>query len=324
MKTTFLTILTGCFLSIQANTPQSDRPIITTWQNDKQAAICYTFDDACPNQFTTAIPILDRYKAPATFFVAEVFNPDWNVLKQVCGNGHEVASHTLTHCNLNDSVAANEYRESNQLIFSKTGEKVHTLAYPYCNAPSDSITEKYYIGARICSGQIEKATPDNFMRISSIVVGSESSLTTGEELTKLFDKTLQQKGCCILLIHEIDNGPGYSPLSSEALEQSLEYTRKNPAFWITTFKDYICYAKERDNAKIKEIRRSRKEISFTVNDNLPNDIYKTPVTVSYPLPSNWSEATVTCEGKEIEAEIVDHKILINVVPDTGIVTIKKK
>lgn len=322
IKQALFPLFCSCILSIQAQ--ESSLPYITTWQGNRQAAVCYTFDDACPNQFKTAIPILDRYKAPATFFVSQAFNPDWNVLTAISRNGHEIASHTQTHCNLTDEVAETEYAQSNRLIESKTGNKVYTLAYPFCNAPSDSITARYYLGARICSGQIEKSTPDNFMRISSIVVGKESGFTTGESLVRLFRNTLQQNGCCILLIHEIDNGPGYSPLSSQALEESLEYIHNNPVFWVTTFKDYICYAKEKEAAQIKEIERSEKQISLTVTDNLPDSVYKTPVTVSYPLPEDWSDASINCRKKAIESRTEGNRILFDIIPDSGIVTINKK
>lgn len=160
IKQALFPLFCSCILSVQAQ--ESSLPYITTWQGNRQAAVCYTFDDACPNQFKTAIPILDRYKAPATFFVSQAFNPDWNVLTAISRNGHEIASHTQTHCNLTDEVAETEYAQSNRLIESKTGNKVYTLAYPFCNAPSDSITARYYLGARICSGQIRKIHPRQF------------------------------------------------------------------------------------------------------------------------------------------------------------------
>lgn len=323
IKQVIYPLFCGFFLTMQAQ-EASNLPHITSWQNNRQAAICYTFDDACPNQFNTAIPILDRYNAPATFFVAQAFNPDWKTLSEIALNGHEIASHTQTHCNLTNEVADQEYAQSNQWIEAQTGQKVYTLAYPFCNAPSDSITARYYIGARICSGQIEKPTPENFMRISSIVVGKESGFTTGKDLIKLFEDTQRQNGCCILLIHEIDNGPGYSPLSSQALEESLKYIHENPVFWTTTFKDYICYAKERDAAKIKEVERNKNQIRISITDNLPNDIYKTPLTVSYPLPDNWSNVRITCENKEIESRIEGRQVLFNIIPDCGIITITKE
>ena len=42
---------------------------ITTWQNDKSAAISLTFDDGSPNQFSQALPILNKLNLRATFYI---------------------------------------------------------------------------------------------------------------------------------------------------------------------------------------------------------------------------------------------------------------
>ncbi|HTE34282.1 MAG TPA: polysaccharide deacetylase family protein [Chryseolinea sp.] len=47
----------------QANTT------ISVWPNGKKGAVSLTFDDGSINQFTVALPILNRIKIPATFFI---------------------------------------------------------------------------------------------------------------------------------------------------------------------------------------------------------------------------------------------------------------
>lgn len=42
---------------------------ITKWQDGKKAAISLTFDDGTINQFTTALPIMNRLEFPATFYI---------------------------------------------------------------------------------------------------------------------------------------------------------------------------------------------------------------------------------------------------------------
>ena len=42
---------------------------ITKWQDGKTAAVSITYDDGSSNQFKTALPIMERMKLPATFFV---------------------------------------------------------------------------------------------------------------------------------------------------------------------------------------------------------------------------------------------------------------
>ena len=42
---------------------------ITKWKDGKKAAISLTFDDGSPNQFSVALPMLNKLKIPATFFI---------------------------------------------------------------------------------------------------------------------------------------------------------------------------------------------------------------------------------------------------------------
>lgn len=41
----------------------------TRWQDGKSGAISVTFDDGSPNQFRNALPILNRLRLNATFFI---------------------------------------------------------------------------------------------------------------------------------------------------------------------------------------------------------------------------------------------------------------
>ena len=67
-----LVIITGiCLQSIaskgqQAKTGQTE---ITKWQYGKNGAVSITYDDGSVNQFKNALPIMERLKLPATFFV---------------------------------------------------------------------------------------------------------------------------------------------------------------------------------------------------------------------------------------------------------------
>ncbi len=51
------------------NNQKAGETEITTWQNDKSAAISLTFDDGSPNQFSQALPGLNKLSIPATFYI---------------------------------------------------------------------------------------------------------------------------------------------------------------------------------------------------------------------------------------------------------------
>jgi len=48
---------------------QAGTTTITEWQYGKNGAVSLTYDDASRHQFTRALPVMERLKLPATFFV---------------------------------------------------------------------------------------------------------------------------------------------------------------------------------------------------------------------------------------------------------------
>ena len=64
-----LTSLIALSLSFSLCVAQSGHTTITQWQHGKNGAVSITYDDASRNQFTRALPIMERLKLPATFFV---------------------------------------------------------------------------------------------------------------------------------------------------------------------------------------------------------------------------------------------------------------
>ncbi|HSZ33791.1 MAG TPA: polysaccharide deacetylase family protein, partial [Puia sp.] len=63
----FLSVIAlGLFLRSFA---QISNTTITKWQYGKNGAVSITYDDASRHQFTRALPVMERLKMPATFFV---------------------------------------------------------------------------------------------------------------------------------------------------------------------------------------------------------------------------------------------------------------
>lgn len=95
---------------------------IATWKGFAQSAVSYTWDDNTAKQLTDALPLFDRYGFKTTFFVITNSNPNWNGLKAAQDNGHEIASHTLSHPSLNilpDSIQEKEQKEAQEIINKK-------------------------------------------------------------------------------------------------------------------------------------------------------------------------------------------------------------
>lgn len=65
----FLTSLFVLSLSTVLCNAQTGATTVTEWQYGKNGAISITYDDASRHQFTRALPLMERLKLPATFFV---------------------------------------------------------------------------------------------------------------------------------------------------------------------------------------------------------------------------------------------------------------
>ena len=64
-----LTSFIALNLSFNLCMAQRGSTTITEWQYGKNGAVSITYDDASRNQFTRALPVMERLKIPATFFV---------------------------------------------------------------------------------------------------------------------------------------------------------------------------------------------------------------------------------------------------------------
>jgi peptidoglycan-N-acetylglucosamine deacetylase len=301
---------------------------IATWQGFRQVAVSYTFDDNCPNQLAIAVPMFDRFGFKLTMFVPSdwVKEKDWVELQNAADNGHEIASHTVTHADFGKISLARqlaELKNSRDSINAHIkGHSCITLAYPYCTKGNDSLCSSYYIAARGCQGYAESKTPEDFMNISSMVTGKTSLIETERDFNHKIEKADSTNGWCVFLIHGIDKDGGYSPTQSSALRAHLSYVKEHgDKFWVATFGDVVRYIRERNAASIKEISDDKAGITLQVSDNLNDSIYNYPITIRRVLPKKWKSATVMQNGQGVKVSLSQngtlHYITFDVVPNGG-------
>jgi len=306
------------------------------WYGFKQAAVSYTFDDNTPNQFAIALPMFNEFDFNMTLFIVTDSNweyaADWDILEQAAAQGHEIASHTVTHTSLKgmgDELQDIELKDSQETIEAHiSNPKCITIAYPFCDVPKRSIFEKYYIAGRICSGSIIPSTPRDFMNISSIICGEERNFNNVSNFISRAESAVKSNGWCVYLLHGIDDDGGWSPVLSDTLRETLNYFKVHPdSFWVETFGNVVRYIKERDALSVSELSVQDDHIQIQVTDTLDNTIFNVPVTLRRPFPEGWLSATAEQNGQSVETRIVEidaiKYVQFDAVPDAGDVVLQK-
>lgn len=309
---------------------------VGTWQGFRSAAITFTFDDGSPNQYAIAIPMFNEFGFNLTLFI--VTSPswgwpaNWTALQNAASQGHEIASHTVTHTSfsgMSDAQQTAELKGSQDEISAHiTGQKCITIAYPFCVVGNKSLCAQYYIAARGGAGYVEPRTPGDFMNISSIVCGTEGPIKTSQHFINWANSAVTSKGWCVLMFHGIDNDGGWSSVPSDTLRADLDYLKANQdKFWVSTFANVALYIKERNAVSVMELSNQDSSITLQVTDNLADSLYNYPITLRRPLPANWQAARILQNNQPVEAQIVEISsikyIMFDVVPDGGEIVISR-
>jgi peptidoglycan/xylan/chitin deacetylase (PgdA/CDA1 family) len=230
--------------------------------------ISVTFDDGFRCQFEKALPILNSYRIPATFFlianrdathdrwaghINDWWKIDWRdddiaMLKDVVKDGHEIGSHSVTHHPTKMAMQPDlEARESKSLIEGWIGEKVSSFCYPFYRSHA-------YLANAVKNAGYEQArgggTPPAYSpRASYYAVGQSGALDKFNVDCRQISKNESvggwiRPGCWhVLTFHGIGDGEdGWEPISVEQFSTQMAGLAKHRdlnAVEIVTFRDGV-------------------------------------------------------------------------------------
>jgi peptidoglycan/xylan/chitin deacetylase (PgdA/CDA1 family) len=229
---------------------------------DKPALVSLTFDDGLRCQFEQAVPILDRYGFPATFFLVANTDPiftdgraenhgfkwrkiAWNaddiqLLKGMAERGHEIGGHSISH--KAQSIVADpdsEAAESKRLIEGWMEREVPSFSYPFYwtiqHLKQPAINAGYQQARTGCQGSYY-ASADS---VDWFAVDCRQIMRTGEIVT-----TWLKPGCWhVLTFHGIGGEQdGWEPITVvEFARQMAELAklRDSGAVEVVTFRDGV-------------------------------------------------------------------------------------
>ncbi len=143
--------------------------------------VVLTFDDGLDNQFSTALPLLQKYHMVGTFFiyphpigVSKNFMT-WDQVKALDAAGMDIGSHSMTHPYLNKQTPEQlhtELADSKQILETKLGKPVVHFASPF-GYTDDAVVAELKRDGYVSGRTLEKKTihrPGSELTLSAFLV----------------------------------------------------------------------------------------------------------------------------------------------------------
>ena len=174
------------------------------WESLPDRCVALTFDDGYRDNFTAALPLLEKYNARATLYLVwDRSGLDWSrnkkahhdsgelrdepklsdiQVEQMLASGRiELGGHTITHLNMaraDRETKRQELVEGRQLLEDRFGVAVRSFAYPfglYATGDTGLVREAGYSNAVTTHPGIDSTTqPDRFQLRRVKISGRES------------------------------------------------------------------------------------------------------------------------------------------------------
>lgn len=225
------------------------------WPPGKRAAISLTFDDARLSQIDVGIPLLQRCRVRATFYVSQA-----NLMKRLeqwkkaLAAGHEIGNHSMTHActgnyRFSRSKALEDFTEArmeadldaaSREIERLLGVKPVSFAYPcgqkFVGRGEQTRSYVPLVARRFLSGRgyLDEAANDPEVCDLAQLMGTGFDGLTWEEMRKLVDTAAGEGRWLIFVGHEIGKR-AWQTTDAGALERLCRYaTDPSSGLWIDT------------------------------------------------------------------------------------------
>ena len=209
----------------------------------KEGMVSVTFDDGWQSVADKAVPLLNEFDIKTTqYVISEASNKSVaqymtvDTLKQMKADGHEIGSHTLTHCDQtklsNEEILANA-RDSKSTLENDGLGPISSFAYPY--GRYDDNTQPLVARAYPLMRSSDVGYNDRYYderNIRSMVI---LDTTTDAEVKSWLEYAKTNKVWLVLAYHRVDETGQYS-VTSEQLKSQLQLV-KDSGLTVKTLSD---------------------------------------------------------------------------------------
>jgi len=205
--------------------------------------ISVSFDDGWESVYTEALPVLQKDGIHTTQYIisGELTNPTYMSVPQIKSmevNGHQIASHTVTHpdlTTLTDQELTTELVDSKATLIKDFGGPVDDFTSPYgaYNAHTLQFIAKYYRSQKNAEGdpaanELEAINVGASFNPMSIQSYSVRNTTTMDDLRKLIKDAEDNNGWLVLTYHQVDNSGSPYSVTPQVFAQQMKLIDQSP------------------------------------------------------------------------------------------------
>ena len=265
----------------------------------------------------------------------------WDDLRDYSGQGHEFASHMVTHprlSSLDEPNALYELEKSRLEILDQLGERhVFSAEVPFGTEHERAMeyAHRFYPALR---NRMPEPYLEELNRSSRQAPGSfEKEYIQWQRgalqrthlplMKSWIDTTAAHDNIWLVLVFHGVDGIGWEALSSDTLDTYFNYiSSMEEDLWIATFGDVTRYMRERMSASVTSERKGNK-ILVDVTHPLDTLQYDLPLTLKTYVPADWQEVQVEQGAiKQIQSQTdsLGTYVLYRAMPGGGKVLLTKQ
>jgi len=266
----------------------------------------------------------------------------WEDFKAFTAQGHEIASHTITHPKLAVLDEANMKYELEQC--KADIEKFLGKKYGFsCECPYGTENERVMEYALKIYPALRSRMPvpylDEINRASKKQPGQSKNeyvqwqrgpvrKISMVEMKSYVDTSIVHNNIwLVLVIHGID-GIGWEPRTGAEIQEYFSYIKeKDPYVWVATFGDVARYMRERKNSTVTGIVQGE-AIKVNITSTLDPEVYDVPMTLKTYVPRLWKAVVFNTKAKKLKLQVqkddTGYFVLYSVKPGEGEITLSKQ
>ncbi|MCA6075113.1 polysaccharide deacetylase family protein [Fulvivirga sedimenti] len=266
----------------------------------------------------------------------------WEQYRSYAADGHEIASHTVTHPRLAvldeinmkyeleqskadiEKFLGPEYTFSAEGPYGTENERVMSYAYDIYPALRNRMPEPYLEELNRSSDKSPLDSDEEYVQWQRGALTRHSV----DDMKGWVNTALSGSGVWLVLVfHGVDQF-GWEPKTGEELDQYFSFVNdQRDSLWVDTFGNVTKYIRERKNTVI-ETKSEDNRISIRLSTELDPESYNVPVTLKTYIPESWTKISITDPtGKNIQAIFKDDAngkyVLFNVIPSAGELVLQK-